>query len=68
MSNKNASLKSGIRDNLLRDESHNFRNDSKPRQDKDGNFCHTRYSRLLEEVIKEGTKSAYFNLFPTPEG
>ena len=53
-------------DLIVIDESHNFRNDSKPRADKDGNFRHTRYSRLLEEVIKEGTKTKVLMLSATP--
>ncbi|MDE0013031.1 MAG: helicase-related protein [Candidatus Poribacteria bacterium] len=53
-------------DLIVIDESHNFRNDSKPREDKDGNFHHTRYSRLLEEVIKEGTKTKVLMLSATP--
>ena len=53
-------------DLIVIDESHNFRNDSKPRIDKEGNFRHTRYSRLLEEVIKEGTKTKVLMLSATP--
>ena len=53
-------------DLIVIDESHNFRNDSKPREDKDGNFRHTRYSRLLEEVIKQGTKTKVLMLSATP--
>ena len=53
-------------DLIVIDESHNFRNDSKPREDKEGNFRHTRYSRLLEEVIKEGTKTKVLMLSATP--
>ena len=53
-------------DLIVIDESHNFRNDSKPREGKDGNFRHTRYSRLLEEVIKEGTKTKVLMLSATP--
>ena len=53
-------------DLIVIDESHNFRNDSKPREDKDGNFRHSRYSRLLEEVIKEGTKTKVLMLSATP--
>ena len=53
-------------DLIVIDESHNFRNDSKPRVDKEGNFRHTRYSRLLEEVIKEGTKTKVLMLSATP--
>ena len=53
-------------DLIVIDESHNFRNDSKPSKDKDGNFRHSRYSRLLEEVIKEGTKTKVLMLSATP--
>ena len=53
-------------DLIVIDESHNFRNDSKPREDKDGNFRHTRYSRLLEEIIKQGTKTKVLMLSATP--
>ena len=53
-------------DLIVIDESHNFRNDSKPRDDKDGTFRHTRYSRLLEEVIKDGTKTKVLMLSATP--
>ena len=48
------------------DESHNFRNDSNPRKDEDGKTRHSRYSRLLEEVIKEGTKTKVLMLSATP--
>ena len=51
---------------IVIDESHNFRNDTKPSKDKDGNFRHSRYSRLLEEVIKEGTKTKVLMLSATP--
>ena len=53
-------------DLIVIDESHNFRNDTKPSKDKDGNFRHSRYSRLLEEVIKEGTKTKVLMLSATP--
>ena len=53
-------------DLIVIDESHNFRNDSQPRGDSEGNFRHTRYSRLLEEVIKEGTKTKVLMLSATP--
>ena len=53
-------------DLIVIDESHNFRNDTKQREDKDGNFRHSRYSRLLEEVIKEGTKTKVLMLSATP--
>ncbi len=51
---------------LVIDESHNFRNDTKPRRDDDGTLRHSRYSRLLEEVIKEGTKTKVLMLSATP--
>ena len=52
---------------IVIDESHNFRNDTKPTRDKDGNFVrHSRYTRLLEEVIKEGTKTKVLMLSATP--
>ena len=53
-------------DLIVIDESHNFRNDSKQRVDNEGNLRHTRYSRLLEEVIKEGTKTKVLMLSATP--
>ena len=53
-------------DMIVIDESHNFRNDTKPGVNKDGNFRHSRYSRLLEEVIKEGTKTKVLMLSATP--
>lgn len=54
-------------DMIVIDESHNFRNDTKPVRDSDGRFIrHSRYSRLLEEVIKEGTKTKVLMLSATP--
>ncbi len=54
-------------DMIVIDESHNFRNDTKPTRDADGNFVrHSRYTRLLEEVIKEGTKTKVLMLSATP--
>ena len=53
-------------DLVVIDESHNFRNESKPRLDDDGNIRHSRYSRLLEEVIKEGTQTKVLMLSATP--
>ena len=54
-------------DMIVIDESHNFRNDTKPTRDTDGNFIrHSRYTRLLEEVIKEGTKTKVLMLSATP--
>ena len=53
-------------DLVVIDESHNFRNDTKSRLDDDGRIRHSRYSRLLEEVIKEGTKTKVLMLSATP--
>ncbi len=54
-------------DMVVIDESHNFRNDTKPARDSDGNIIrHSRYTRLLEEVIKEGTKTKVLMLSATP--
>ena len=49
------------------DESHNFRNDTKPVRDDAGNITrHSRYTRLLEEVIKEGAQTKVLMLSATP--
>ena len=53
-------------DLVVIDESHNFRNDTKPRQEDDGKIHHSRYSRLLEEVIKAGTQTKVLMLSATP--
>ena len=54
-------------DLVVIDESHNFRNDTKPIRDDDDNVIrHSRYTRLLEEVIKEGTKTKVLMLSATP--
>lgn len=47
-------------DLIVIDESHNFRNNN-PRKDKE-----TRYSRLMNEVIKKGVKSKILMLSATP--
>ena len=49
------------------DESHNFRNDTKPERDDAGNITrHSRYTRLLEDVIKEGAQTKVLMLSATP--
>ena len=54
-------------DLIVIDESHNFRNDTKPVRDSDSKFIrHSRYTRLLEEVIREGTKTKVLMLSATP--
>ena len=54
-------------DLVVIDESHNFRNDTKPTLDDVGNILHhSRYTRLLEEVIKEGAQTKVLMLSATP--
>ncbi len=54
-------------DLVVIDESHNFRNDTKPVRDDAGNVIrHSRYTRLLEEVIKAGAKTKVLMLSATP--
>ena len=49
------------------DESHNFRSDTKPVRDDAGNVVrHSRYTRLLEEVINAGAKTKVLMLSATP--
>ena len=54
-------------DLIVIDESHNFRNDAKPRRDDKGMIVrNSRYSRLLEEVIKQGARTKVLMLSATP--
>ena len=54
-------------DLVVIDESHNFRNDTKPVRDDTGVItCHSRYTRLLEDVIKEGAETKVLMLSATP--
>ena len=54
-------------DLVVIDESHNFRNDTKPVRNDAGVITrHSRYTRLLEEVIKEGTQTKVLMLSATP--
>ncbi len=54
-------------DLVVIDESHNFRNDTKPVRNDAGVITrHSRYTRLLEEVIKEGAKTKVLMLSATP--
>ena len=60
-------FKWGNFDLVVIDESHNFRNDTSPLRDSDGTIIrHSRYTRLLEEVIKEGAKTKVLMLSATP--
>ena len=54
-------------DLVVIDESHNFRNDTPPQRDEAGEVIrHSRYTRLLEEVIKDGAKTKVLMLSATP--
>ena len=54
-------------DLVVIDESHNFRNDTKPVRDDAGVIIrHSRYTRLLEEVINAGAKTKVLMLSATP--
>ena len=54
-------------DLVVIDESHNFRNDTPPQRDESGEVIrHSRYTRLLEEVIKDGAKTKVLMLSATP--
>lgn len=50
---------------IVIDESHNFRNDRRPSND-NGEVQHSRYSRLLAEVIKDGVQTKVLMLSATP--
>ena len=57
----------GAFDLIVIDESHNFRNEGRDRKDDDGNLvARSRYNRLLEEVLKEGTRTKVLMLSATP--
>ena len=51
---------------IVIDESHNFRNDRPPYTNDNGEVQHSRYSRLLEEVIKDGVQTKVLMLSATP--
>ena len=54
-------------DLIVIDESHNFRNEGREKRDDEGNLIsRSRYRRLLEEVLKEGTKTKVLMLSATP--
>jgi len=57
----------GAFDLVVIDESHNFRNEGRDRQDEDGNLVRrSRYNRLLEEVLKSGARTKVLMLSATP--
>lgn len=54
-------------DLVVIDESHNFRNEGRDRRDEQGNLiARSRYNRLLEEVLKNGTRTKVLMLSATP--
>ncbi|MCY3627829.1 MAG: helicase-related protein [Gammaproteobacteria bacterium] len=56
----------GNYDLIVIDESHNFRTGTKPVIDENGMIKHSRYSKLLEDVIKSGLKTKVLMLSATP--
>jgi SNF2 family DNA or RNA helicase len=62
-----ATLNWGNFDLIVIDESHNFRNNTKGRYDKDGNLIRkSRYDRLMDDIIKAGVKTKVLLLSATP--
>ncbi|MGH7597241.1 MAG: SNF2-related protein [bacterium] len=53
-------------DLIVIDESHNFRNSGHGRVNEDGTITQSRYARLLEDIIKKGTKTKILLLSATP--
>jgi SNF2 family DNA or RNA helicase len=54
-------------DLVVIDESHNFRNNSKGKRDEDGNIIRkSRYERLMDDIIKSGSKTKVLLLSATP--
>lgn len=62
-----ATLNWGNFDLIVIDESHNFRNNTKGKQDEDGNIIRkSRYQRLMEDIIQSGVKTKVLLLSATP--
>ncbi len=53
-------------DLVVIDESHNFRNDTKGKPDKDGNVRRSRYEKLIQDVIAKGVRTRVLLLSATP--
>jgi superfamily II DNA/RNA helicase len=53
-------------DLLVIDESHNFRNNTKGKQDEEGNRKKSRYEKLMEDVIQKGVNTKVLLLSATP--
>ena len=57
----------GNYDLVVIDESHNFRNNTQGKKDKDGNLIRkSRYQRLMEDIIQKGIKTKVLLLSATP--
>ena len=57
----------GAFDLVVIDESHNFRNEGRDREDEAGRVVRrSRYNRLLEEVVKDGARTRVLMLSATP--
>ena len=57
----------GAFDLVVIDESHNFRNEGRDREDEAGRVVRrSRYNRLLEEVVKDGARTKVLMLSATP--
>ncbi|NLV41308.1 MAG: DEAD/DEAH box helicase family protein [Candidatus Hydrogenedentes bacterium] len=57
----------GNYDLVVIDESHNFRNNTRGRQDEDGNVIRkSRYERLMKDIIEAGVKTKVLLLSATP--
>lgn len=62
-----ATINWGNFDLVVIDESHNFRNNIKGKQDEEGNIIRkSRYERLMEDIIKSGVKTKVLLLSATP--
>lgn len=51
---------------IVIDESHNFKNDYEGKIDDEGRFRHSRYGRLINEIIKKGVPTKVLLLSATP--
>lgn len=61
------SINWGNYDLVVIDESHNFRNNTPGRKDEDGNvITRSRYERLMDDIIKSGTRTKVLLLSATP--
>lgn len=56
----------GAYDLVVIDESHNFRNNAKAKQEEGERPKRTRYERLIEDIIKSGSKTKVLLLSATP--